>query len=72
MTTKEAIQAIVRYNTLPPQIDYTLPWRLKSIKAEKFLDTLSGDEINKANAEIKRQIESYYGPDGAAQYDKLF
>lgn len=72
LTLKQAIQAIVTYNTLPPQIDYTLPWRLKAIKAEKFLDELSQKEYDEASAEIKKQTESYYSPEGAAQYDKLF
>ena len=76
MTTKQAISAIVTYNTLPPQIDFTLPWRLESIEAEKYLDTLPGDEIDKANAEIKKQIEAYYEPNesgqSAAYYDSLF
>lgn len=71
MTTKQAISAIVTYNTLPPQIDFTLPWQLKSTEAEHFLNTLPGDEINKANAEIKKQIEAYY-ESGAAYYNSLF
>jgi len=72
MTTKEAISVIVTYYTLPPQIDYTLPYKLKSIEAEKFLNALPQKEYDNANTKIRKQCESYYAPGGAGEYDKLY
>ena len=71
MTTQDAIQAIVTYNTLPPQIDFTLPYQSKAIEAEKLLDTLSYAEYDIAQAEILKQINDYF-ESGAAYYDSLF
>jgi hypothetical protein len=71
MTTQDAIQAIVTYNTLPPQIDFTLPYQRKAIEAEKFLDTLSYAENDIAQAEIMKQIHDYF-ESGATYYDSLF
>jgi hypothetical protein len=62
ITTKEAIEAIITYNTLPSQIDYKVPWKIKAIEAEKYLDTLPIDEYNEANKEIKKAIDNYYTP----------
>jgi hypothetical protein len=76
MTTKEAINAIVTYNTLPPQIDFTLPYRNKAIKAEKYLDKLPPLEHDAAQLEIKTITENYYMEDedgtSPAYYDAQY
>lgn len=60
MTTEEAIDSIVTYNTLPSQIDYTRPYRIRSRGAEEYLETLEDSERNKAYDEIEKRIEAYY------------
>ena len=73
----EAIKAIVTLETLPHQIDYTLPYRRKAEEAGLFIDTLFPkryrDLIYK---KINEQIEEYYAPneDGfsCAYFDSLF
>ena len=67
---KQAIKDIVTYATLPPQIDYVLPYKIKSNKAEEYLMSLPYGEKHIARAE--KQIEQYYSEKGAGQYDKLF
>lgn len=62
-TIKSAIDDIVTYATLPPQIDYTLPWKIKADAAETFLLTqVHAEEAKKAFEEITRQIDSYFEP----------
>jgi hypothetical protein len=70
MKIKQAIEDIVTYATLPPQIDYVKPYMIKSDKAEEYLKSLHYGEkyIDIAN----KQIESYYSETGAWQYDSLF
>jgi hypothetical protein len=72
MTTASAISAIVAYNTLPPQIDYTLPWQLKARAAQQWIDLRPWGVRQQIYSEINKQIAAYYGKNGAAQYDKLF
>lgn len=80
-TVKEAIDAVVTLNTLPPQIDYRVPQKMKAQEAEEFLETLSEEESKKAYTEITKQIEDYYstcftGEDGtdysAADLNAMF
>jgi len=72
MTTKKAISDIITYNTLPPQIDYTLPYQLKSIEAQKWLEAnLSSKEYDEANKKIQEEINAY-SESGAAIYDAMF
>ena len=61
-TVAQAIEAIVNYNTLPPQIDYRVPQRIKSTEAEQYLESISNSEKQKAFSEIERQIDEYYTP----------
>lgn len=60
MTNLEIINAIVIYNTLPSQIDYRLPQKIKSMEAEEKLETLSLEEKTKIENEIGKQINDYY------------
>lgn len=64
-----AIDDIVNLQTLPPQIDYTLPYQRKSEQAYQFLSNLPDGEkyINEAH----KIIEDYYNS-GASYYDSLF
>jgi len=72
MTINEAIRAIVTYETLPPQIDYTKPWEYKARKAQEHIDRQPFNIRAAINSQIRKQITEYYGENGAAQYDKLF
>lgn len=69
MNAKQAISDIVTANTLPPQIDYTLPYKIKERIAEDYLRTLKRYSyyLEKAN----RQIEKYWESD-APYYNSLF
>lgn len=64
-----AIDDIVTYATLPPQIDYTLPYKIKYDKAIKFLESLKDGKRYMKIAE--KRINAYY-ESGAAYYDSLF
>lgn len=73
----QAIADIVAYNTLPIQIDYRMPWRIKADKAEKYLEEYTTQkEYDEAMKQITRQIDSYYEPDSngmsAAAYNNMF
>jgi len=57
MTTQEAINNIVKYHTLPSQIDFTRPWMIKSIQSEKFIQTLPLIEQDRAWDEINKRME---------------
>ncbi len=77
LTVEQAISDIVDYNTLPSQIDFRDPWRMKSIEAEEFLDTLSENEKSSAFLKIQEKIDKYYTPvDGLgfspAEMDEMF
>jgi hypothetical protein len=64
-----AIGDIVHLETLPPQIDYTLPYQIKSEKAYQFLVNLPDGE--KYINEAQKKIDDYYDS-GSAYYDSLF
>lgn len=67
---QEFIGDIVTYNTLPPQIDYTRPYRIKAQIAEdhlKAMGTIGEMAMDTANAEIEAYHES-----GAAELDAMF
>ena len=68
-----AIAAIVKYATLPPQIDYTLPWAQKADKAEKYLLSLPDGEkyLEQARKEIDKHYESNEDGYSAADYNSL-
>ena len=71
MNTQEAISDIVTLGTLPPQIDYVRPYKVKAEKAEEFIDALPELEKDLAYQDIDNQIKSYY--DSPMCYlDKLF
>lgn len=76
MTLKDRLakakQDIVSANTLPPQIDYRLPWKIKEQEAQKLIDTMPTGIKRKIEDEICVEIEAYYGEKGAAYYDSLF
>lgn len=65
----EAIDDIVKYATLPPQIDYVKPYAFKSEKAYRYLESLPNGKkyIDRAH----RKIDEYYESD-APHYDSLF
>lgn len=77
MTIAEAKNAIITFNTLPPQIDYTEPFRRKALEAEAFIDTLPEDQQMEILDYCQAKTEEYYAPgmDGspsAAHFDSLF
>ena len=76
MTTSEAIEAIILYETLPPQIDYTKPYWDKAVKAGEFLDALPELDRDEAYEEIRSQVELYNTPGecghSAAELDAMF
>lgn len=64
---KQAIADIVTYNTLPQQIDYRKPYKIKANKAEEFIKTLpDADKIFKI---IGKKIDAYHSSDAAAHND---
>lgn len=69
---EQAKADMISYATLPPQIDYTMPWRVKCNKAQEFIETLPTGIKNRIFSEIEAEVDEYYGPNGAAQYDCLF
>jgi len=73
MTTKEfiieeAINDIVIFRTLPSQIDYTDPYRIKSDMAEKFLDTLPMELKSEALRKVEEKVDDYYTPLPGSEY----
>ena len=58
----EAVSDIVTYATLPPQIDYVLPYQRKESKAYEFLYTLPIGIRDKYITIARRLIDSYYEP----------
>jgi hypothetical protein len=62
---EKSIKAIVTYNTLPPQIDYRKPYKIKAEKAEKYLESLPNGKQYIKQAED--QIQDYYD----SGYDEL-
>ena len=71
LQTEEAIDHIMTLETLPPQIDYIKPYRIKANEAQQFINSLSKEEQDAANKEIEKKVYAY-NDSGAAQYDKLF
>jgi len=71
MNISEAISAIVTYNTLPPQIDYTRPYARKAEEAERFLDTLPEKTRQGTLTVIDIKINDYFDS-GAAELDAKF
>lgn len=71
---RKAIQDIVTYNTLPSQIDYRLPYRIKAQKAELFLQTLPNGSDYLAIA--VKETDAYYTPTESglspSDYDEMF
>ena len=63
MTVEQAIQTIVHYQTLPPQIDYISPaQRAEFREAEELLESLSTVEQQVAYEAIQTQIDEYFTP----------
>jgi hypothetical protein len=68
-TIEKSIKAIVTYSTLPPQIDYRKPYKIKAEKAQEYLESLPNGEQYIKQAED--QIEDYYNS-GYAELDAKF
>jgi len=62
MRITTAIQAVVNYHTLPSQIDYRLPWRIKAFEAERVIDALPKRMAKRVWKSITRRINQYYSP----------
>lgn len=62
MNKQQAVADVVEYHTLPSQIDYTKPYWVKAVEAQRFIDSLPIVEKEECNDEIKSQIESYNTP----------
>lgn len=69
---KKAKDEIITFETLPPQIDYTLPYKIKANKAIEFIETLPEKMQTSIMNQIAVVVDEYYGENGAAQYDCLF
>jgi hypothetical protein len=73
---KNAISDIVLYETLPPQIDYTKPYKIKHDKGIYFINKLHPKLKNVIEKQIEKQIDAYYTPSdnglSAAYCDSLF
>ena len=64
---------IIRFNTLPQQIDYISPaMKTKYRNAEKRLEELDAIPQEICRNYIQDAIDEYYGPSGAAQFDDMF
>jgi len=68
-TIEKSIKAIVTYSTLPPQIDYRKPYKIKAEKAQEYLESLPNGEQYIKQAED--QIEDYYNS-GYAELNAKF
>ena len=66
---EKSIKAIVTYSTLPPQIDYRKPYKIKAEKAQEYLESLPNGEQYIKQAED--QIEDYYNS-GYAELNAKF
>jgi hypothetical protein len=71
MTTAKAIDAVVTLNTLPPQIDYKLPYLRKASAAQKWIELRPWGVREQILSEIRRRTNAYYDS-RAAYYDSLF
>lgn len=71
MTTKQAIDDIVSFHTLPPQIDYARPYSHKANQAEDFLNTLPEPDRTNAFEEANRRVTEYHDSP-AAELDSKF
>jgi len=60
MTTEQAKREIILFRTLPHQIDYTEPYRIRAYKAERYLRTLPLSQQKRAQREIDREVNAYY------------
>lgn len=80
MTTEEAIDIIIRHQTLPPQIDYISPGdRMRYSQATEFIDQLPSPHREEMWCEINQTVDSYYnepidmmGGMTASELDSLF
>ena len=76
MNTQESIEAVVTEATLPPQIDYRQPWRIKASEAWDHIKTLSKRSQKRITRKITKAIDAYYEYDeyggSPAYYDSLF
>lgn len=71
MDKQTAINQIVTFGTLPDQIDYTEPYRIKAYRAEEFLKTLPAEEYTAIMKDIEEKVNSYWSSD-VSYYDSLF
>ncbi len=55
---QRAMEDIVTYHTLPPQIDYTLPYKKKADQAKQYLESIRGGK--RYIRQAYKQIESYW------------
>jgi len=63
MTVEQAIQTIVHFQTLPPQIDYISPARRAEFReAEELIESLPTVEQQTAYEAIQAQIDEYFTP----------
>lgn len=69
MDRNSAIDAIVTYQTLPSQIDYVHPYKVKAEKALKYLE--SQPDLEGALSEVNEKVGEYYDSP-AAYLDSLF
>lgn len=67
----EAIQKVISYETLPPQIDYTRPYLLKSTSSRLFIATLPEDLRMYALQKIENYVTDYF-ESGYAELDAKF
>ena len=71
MTTEQAILDIIAYQTLPPQIDFTQPYKFKATRAQEYLETLSTVDKETAEHIIESTVSNYFGS-GVAEMDAKF
>jgi len=64
-----AINDIITYHTLPPQIDYTLPFKMKADRANEYIETLPDSE--EILADIDAKIDEYLNSD-APEMNAMF
>lgn len=71
MTTQEAIDAIVTFQTLPPQIDNIAPYRAKMLAAYEHINALDPLDYELATAEVMKLVEAYESGHSPADYDAM-
>lgn len=62
MSIQEIKSAIIAYETLPSQIDYSRPWQIKAEAAWRELEKLPKDVQNSVGKSIKESIDYYDTP----------